>query len=413
MLESSDEFVPASEVELSRWLAENAAGPGRAVFPVGGRTALHFGYPTTKPGITLCTSRLNGLVDYPSRDMTVTVGAGMRVDELSDLLRTERQRLPIDVAQSHRATLGGLIATNTSGSHRYGLGTIRDYLIGISAVDSGGRLFHAGGRVVKNVAGYDLCKMLVGSLGTLAVVTQVTLKLRPEPESTAILWCEFDRWESIELALEKLNKSETRPVALDILDVRGATAVVSETGMDLPHALPVLCVGVEGSHQEVAWQREKIQSELLPLRPARIAEAVDDDARKVWFALTDFEIPSDDPVTFKANLLPSRTVEFLRKAQAMGVTLLSHAGNGIVVGHLPDSVKSAVDANKTLSPLQSLAREARGNLVILHCDNAWQTQFPLMGVPEPSWNLMQTLKKQLDPRDLLNPGRLFGKPERS
>lgn len=409
MLGSSDEFVPASETELSRWLAENSAGERRAVFPVGGRTALHFGFPSTKPGMTLCTSQLNGTVDYPARDMTVTVGAGMRIDELAALLRTERQRLPIDVAQSHRATLGGLIATNTSGSRRYGFGTIRDYLIGMTAVDASGRLFHAGGRVVKNVAGYDLCKMVIGSLGTLGIVTQVTLKLRPEPEASAVIWCEFDRWESIEQALGNLNKSETRPIAVDVLDVRGAAAVVAEAGLDLPQALPVLCVGFEGTAQEVAWQQERIQAELLPLRPARITAVAGEDVHKLWFALTDFQIPSDDPVTFKANLLPSRTIEFLVKAQGMGVTLLSHAGNGIVIGQLPDSVKSAADAEKILLPLRTFAREARGNLVILHCDNAWRTQLPLLGDPEPSQHLMRALKKQLDPRDLLNPGRLFGR----
>lgn len=408
MLESSDEFVPASEAELSRWLIENAAGDRRAVFPVGGRTALHFGFPSPKPGITLCTSRLNGTVEYPARDMTVTVGAGMRIDELATLLRTERQRLPIDVAQSHRATLGGLIATNTSGSRRYGLGTIRDYLIGMSAVDAAGRVFHAGGRVVKNVAGYDLCKMLVGSLGTLAVVTQVTLKLRPEPEASALLWCEFDRWEGIEQALGKLNNSAARPVALDVLDVRGADAVVTEAGLDLPHALPVLCVGVEGTIPEVAWQLETLQGELAAFRPARVVKVENDEARKVWFALTDFQIPSEDPVTFKANLLPSRTIEFLSKAQALGITLQAHAGNGIVIGHLPDSVKSAADAEKTLASLRAFAREARGNLVILFCDNAWQRELPLLGAPEPSWGLMKKLKQQLDPQDILNPGRLFG-----
>lgn len=408
MLVSSDEFVPASETELSRWLAENSAGERRAVFPVGGRTALHFGFPPPKPGMTLCTSQLNATVDYPARDMTVTVGAGMRIDELTALLRTERQRLPIDVAQSHRATLGGLIATNTSGSRRYGYGTIRDYLIGMTAVDASGRLFHAGGRVVKNVAGYDLCKMVIGSLGTLAVVTQVTLKLRPEPEASAVIWCEFDRWETIEQALAGLNKSETRPIAIDVLDVRGAAAVVAEAGLDLPQALPVLCIGIEGTAQEVAWQQQQLQAELLPLRPARITAVAGDEVHKLWFALTDFQIPSDDPVTFKANLLPSRTVEFLVKAQGMGVTVLSHAGNGIVVGQLPDSVKSAVDAEKILLPLRTFARASRGNLVILHCDNAWRTHLPLLGDSEPSQHLMRALKKQLDPRDILNPGRLFG-----
>src|SRR5205085_6597457 len=133
---------------------------------------------------------------------------------------TERQRLPIDLPQAQRATLGGVVAANPSGSRRFGLGTMRDYVIGISAIDASGRLFKGGGRVVKNVAGYDLCKMLVGSLGTLAVITQVTLKLRPIPESSRLLWCAFDHSAAIEQSLAQLVSSSARPVAMDILDPR-------------------------------------------------------------------------------------------------------------------------------------------------------------------------------------------------
>src|SRR6185295_16370910 len=136
----------------------------------------------------------------------ITVEAGIRIDELARVLAAEKQRLPIDVPQAHRATLGGVAATNASGSRRFGLGTIRDYVIGVSAVDASGRMFKAGGRVVKNVAGYDLCKMLVGSLGTLALITQLTLKLRPLPESTTLLWATFDRLGTIDEVLERLCK---------------------------------------------------------------------------------------------------------------------------------------------------------------------------------------------------------------
>src|SRR5262249_30396089 len=166
-----DEFLPATQTELCRRIAENAAGPARPIYPAGGRTAMSFGRPIEQPGLVLSTTGLQKVIDYPARDMTVTVEAGSRMDDRGKPLEseTERQRLPIDAPQAHRATLGGVAATNASSSRRYGLGTMRDYVIGISAVDASGNLYKAGGRVVKNVAGYDLCKMLVGSLGTLAV----------------------------------------------------------------------------------------------------------------------------------------------------------------------------------------------------------------------------------------------------
>ncbi|MBC7857148.1 MAG: FAD-binding oxidoreductase, partial [Pirellulaceae bacterium] len=177
---------PANQAELAAALAE-AYASGSAIYPIGGGTSLDFGLPAKTPGSGLSLAGLSRIVDYPARDMTVTVEAGVTMQTLSDLLATEGQRLPLGVPLADRATVGGVVATNWNGPRRYGCGTVRDYVIGISAVDGRGMPFKGGGRVVKNVAGYDLCKLLVGSLGTLGIITQVTLKLRPLAEKTALI----------------------------------------------------------------------------------------------------------------------------------------------------------------------------------------------------------------------------------
>jgi glycolate oxidase FAD binding subunit len=402
-LATTDEFLPATQSELSRRMGENAQGPARPIYTVGGRTVVHFGLPQIEPGIALCTTNLARVIDYPARDMTITVESGIRMDELAKVLKAEGQRLPIDVSQSHRATLGGVAATNASGSRRFGLGTMRDYVIGLSAVDASGRTFKSGGRVVKNVAGYDLCKMLVGSRGLLAVMTQFTLKLRPIPESTTILWTTFDRFGMVDQALERLTTSATRPVALDLLDARAAIAVAADSGLDLPCHRPVLCIGVEGTARETAWQIETLKSELAPIGTRELHSISEADATKLWFALAEFQVPSDGPLTFKANLLPSRTVEFVDAAEKAGCTLQAHAGSGIVIGHFPDSVTTVDSAAAMLAQLRGLARSSRGNLIVVHCDEGWKTSLPLCGDPEPSWPLMRKLKQQLDPQNLLNP----------
>ena len=402
-----DEFLPATQTELSRWMAENAEGTARPVYPAGGRTATEFGKPQRPPGISLCTTSLNRVIDFPARDMTITVEAGIRMDELATVLAGEGQRLPVDAPQAHRATLGGLTATNTSGSRRFGMGTMRDYVIGVSAVDSRGTMFKAGGRVVKNVAGYDLCKMLVGSLGTLAVITQLTLKLKPIPESSVLLWTTFDHLGAIEPALERLVTSAARPIALDVLDARAAAAIANEAGLALPDRRAVLCLGVEGTSREVAWQVDQLVQELGPTGPRETEVVSNTDSAKLWFALSEFQVPSDDPVTFRANLLPSRTIEFLQEAERIGCALQAHTGNGIVVGHLPDSMTTVGAAKEQLARLRERARQARGNLTVVHCDAAWKTQLPLFGDFEPSWPLMQKLKRELDPSNLLNPHLTF------
>jgi glycolate oxidase FAD binding subunit len=403
-----DEFLPATQTELSRWMGDNASGAARPIYPVGGRTAWHLGPPVTEPGISLCTTSLTKVIDYPARDMTITVEAGIRCDELARLLEGEGQRLPIDVPQAHRATLGGVAATNASGSRRFGLGTMRDYVIGITAVDASGRLFKAGGRVVKNVAGYDLCKMLVGSLGTLAVVTQLTLKLRPLPETSVLLWATFDHLGTIDEVLERLVTSSARPIALDVLDSRAATGIAAEAGVELPCHRPVLCIGVEGTARETAWQIETLKGEVAPARPHEVAMIAGNDATKMWFALTEFQVPSDDPLTFKANLLPSRTVALVQDAEAAGCAVQAHAASGIVVGHFPDLITTASAGGQLLARLRAEARKCRGNLSVVHCDEGWKKELPLHGESEPAWPLMQKLKRELDPQNLLNPHQGFG-----
>jgi glycolate oxidase FAD binding subunit len=404
---ATDEFLPATQTELCRWMGENSLGPARPIYPAGGRTAIHYGYPVRDLGITVCTTNLTKVIDYPARDMTVTVEAGIRVDELTKLLAAEGQRLPIDVAQAHRATLGGVAATNASGSRRFGLGTMRDYVIGVSAVDASGRLFKSGGRVVKNVAGYDLCKLLVGSLGTLAVITQLTLKLRPLPEKTVILWTTFDRLGQIDEALERLSKSAARPVAVDVLDSGAAVAIAGEAVLDLPCHRRVLCLGVEGTTRETDWQIATLKDELAPFAPHQIVPVAGNEATKLWFALAEFQVPSDDPLTFKANLLPSRTIEFVQEAERAGCALQAHASSGIVIGHLPDTVTSAGAAQSLLAGLRGLARKGRGNLCVIHCDESWKSELPIFGNPEPAWPLMRKIKRELDPQNLLNPHQVL------
>jgi glycolate oxidase FAD binding subunit len=402
-----DEFLPATQIELSRWMAENAQGIARPVYAAGGRTSADFGVPARPPGISLQTTSLNRVIDFPARDMTITVEAGIRIDELARVLATEGQRLPVDAPQAHRATLGGLAATNASASRRFGMGTMRDYVIGVTAVDPSGMMFKAGGRVVKNVAGYDLCKMLVGSQGTLAVMTQLTLKLRPIPESSVLLWATFERLGAIEAALERLVTSAARPVALDVLDVRAAEAIAAEAGLSLPARRPVLCLGVEGTARETAWQLDVLRKEIGPAGLVEAEVVGETDSAKLWFALAEFQVPSDDPLTFRANVLPSRTVEFLQEADRAGCALQAHAGNGIVVGHLPDSVATVGAAREQLARLRECARKGRGNLTIVNCDAAWKNQLPLMGNFEPAWRLMQKLKRELDPHNILNPHHAF------
>ncbi|SFI45338.1 glycolate oxidase FAD binding subunit [Planctomicrobium piriforme] len=388
-------------------LAENYDGPRAPLLPVGGRTGLRFGGGMPAGSVLVQTGDLRRVIDYPDRDMTITVEAGLRMEELHERLAAQQQRLPVDVPQSHRATLGGAIACNASGPGRYGYGTFRDYVIGISAVDGRGRLFSAGGRVVKNVAGYDLCKLLTGSLGTLAVITQVTLKLRPQVESRRFVLASARQTSDLEAMLAALNTSATRPVAIEVLNPKAAWQLRSEARQDLPTEMFLLCIGFEGSTLETDWQIKTVLQELQPHCVGTPLVLTQENADLLWRALTEYQAASDDPLTFQITVLPSRVTAVLEQATALGMAVQAHAGNGILIGHLPDRYADAGNALQLLGTLRKTIQQAGGSLTVLNCEHDWAAPAGEFGISLREDALQRRLKLAFDPANILSPGRLW------
>src|SRR5262245_41667809 len=210
----ADTITPSTEADVAE-AVRTGFETNQSLCPLGGRTSLDFGCVPTRPARGLDLTGLNRVVDYPARDMTILVEAGIRMSDLAALLAAENQQLPIDVPRAAEATLGGVVATNWCGSRRYGYGTMRDYVIGIHAVDGRGIPFQGGGRVVKNVAGYDFCKLLCGSLGTLAVITQLALKLKPIPETTATIIAACADLATTDILLDRFINLAAPPTAID------------------------------------------------------------------------------------------------------------------------------------------------------------------------------------------------------
>ena len=224
------DFRP-EDVEPLRELVREQVAQGRSIYPRGGGTALDYGGIPRRPGVAIDTRSINRLIDYPFADMTITVQAGMTLSALRAILAEQRQRVLVDAPEPDRATLGGIYATNTTGSRRFGAGRPRDQIIGVSFVTSDGAEVKGGGRVVKNVAGYDFPKLLTGSMGTLGIITQLTLKVRPIPEASAIAWLPLTGPIAAAEQLERLNTSATRPIALDLLNATAARAIGQELGL--------------------------------------------------------------------------------------------------------------------------------------------------------------------------------------
>ena len=405
MPNSDSVFHPNTQDELAQFVVTNAASERRPLIPIGGGTTSRKG--SAENAVEIHLDQLNRVIDFPARDMTITVEAGIRMADLAKILRAENQRLPIDIPQADQATLGGVIASNWSGPRRYGCGTMRDYVIGISAIDASGQQFKAGGRVVKNVAGYDLCKLLVGSHGTLAIITQVTLKLRPLPESSGFVCLGFDTAREIEPVIDQLQRSATRPIVIDVWNqnfIEGRT--IQRT------LSPMLYVGYEGSERETLWQIQTLLAECKQFAP-RIQETILDSSVKPFlFALTNLsgfsltKLSGQFANRFKTCLPSSRTMEILQHADPYsGFIVGSHAGNGIVFGHHAGDYR-AEEAEALYRPLRELVRSHGGTLIFSDVPSDWkfaETTWADLG-PAATW--MQRVKQQLDPLNLLKPGCL-------
>jgi glycolate oxidase FAD binding subunit len=375
------------------------------LYPVGGGTSLDYGTLPARPGRALSLANLNRVIDYPARDMTITVEAGLRVAALAEQLAAERQWLPLDVPNPETATVGGVVATAWSGPRRYGWGTPRDYVIGISAVDGRGMPFKGGGRVVKNVAGYDFCKLLTGSLGTLGVITQLTFKIRPLPAHSALAVCELRSWNDAERLLAALVHSAATPSAIELLS---GPHWQDHTTLGLATAGTVarLAVGVEGTDREVDWMLDRLAHEWRELGVAATHSLVGPQAAELWHDLAEFPAAHSAPLVVKASLLPSRTVEFAELVSQCdaAASMQCHAGNGIVIARFANFEPGDV-SRWLVGKLQPAAIAAGGQLIVLSHSLGGLTHQAIWGGVPPGAPWMAKVKSQFDPSGILNPGR--------
>lgn len=389
---------PQTAAEVGE-VVRRAVAEKQAIYPLGGRTQLDLGLPPTRPGFAVDLRALSQLIDYPARDMTITVQAGITLAELQKRLAEENQRLPIDVPHAELATLGGALAANVSGSRRLGFGTLRDYVIGISTINDEGQETKAGGRVVKNVAGYDLCKLHIGALGTLGIISQVTLKLRPLPESKALVTFGCTA-EGLAGVLDRLHASRTRPVCLEVLNPTAARA----SSLDVPEASWAVVVGFEDNSDAVSWQVRQVMQE-LPGDIVGVEVLAGAASEGLWQALVEGPAHGEG-VTFKANMLPHAVAAFCRQAATLSESLWlqAHAGSGIVWGH-GDGDLTLPRASAMLKELTDAAARAEGNLVLPRCPVAWKRELPVWGRERGDLWLMRQVKDKIDPHNVFNPGR--------
>lgn len=397
----SDASVPSSQAGVVE-AVRTAYEASQAVYPLGGGTALDYGVAPSLPGRTLDLSGLAKIVDYTPRDMTIVVEAGLRMADLAATLAAEGQHLPIDVPRVAEATIGGVVATNWSGPRRYGHGTMRDYVIGIHAIDGRGTSFKGGGRVVKNVAGYDFCKLLTGSLGTLAVITQLAFKVKPQPEHSATIACDCADLTIVDSVLNRLANLETPPAAIDLL-------VGWKSGSSVGHQI---VVHLEGTEQEIAWLVANVLRVANEAGAAVSRALTKADADELWRRQVEFSdrgagrADDNSPMVVKIAVPPSAVTGMISKLLAVDANCVTqaHAGNGIIFARF--SQFRHEDLTKVLvGKLRPAATQLGGSLVVVRSKLEGLTPHLVWGGRTDATVLLEQIKQQFDPRNILNPGR--------
>jgi FAD/FMN-containing dehydrogenase len=312
-------------------------------------------------------SALKRVLEHKAEDMTARVEAGVTLAALQTHLAERGQWLPLDPSQPEKLTIGALLATSPSGPRRFGYGTVRDYLIGLTAVLADGRVIHSGGNVVKNVAGYDLMKVFIGSRGSLGVIVEAIFKLRPRPEAEGFVEAKCPSLDEADKLIEAVLDSELTPVVFDLHNL----------GSSSHAALPVLVLGFAGTREELQWQFSRA-AELGFVEPTTL----------------DYTRAMGDPaVSFQmTSVLPSKVIEALRELSH--APFIARAGNGIIYH---------AGLRAVLGSQQPQARtDAQfGSTLSLHADALRAEDGSRSAPVSGAGKLAQRLKDEFDPKHIL------------
>jgi glycolate oxidase FAD binding subunit len=420
---------PSSREEIAE-IMKFAAAENLAVIPTGARTKLGIGMPPDRFDVALDMTRLDRVIAYDPADLTLSVEAGYSLSKLLGVLGDHRQFLPLFVPYFSRTTVGGTIAAGVDSPLRQYYGTARDYVLGMEYVTGEGVCAKSGGRVVKNVSGYDLHKLMIGSLGTLGVIVSVNFKTFPSPVGSRGFVATF---ESAERALgmhERVARSALTPLTIEILSPRVASLFASEaaarigSGMMPPNVLSAkhwaFSSGYAGNEKVLARYAVEYRRMAEELDAANVT-VLDDNTRPPAFSRKREFVPialSASPATtiMKISVLPARMkgvlLEAERAAESNSLAWAALArGIGVVyLALLPrdrDEQARACVANAT-NDILAVAAKLDGHGTIPWAPSEWKSSLKIWGPARGDFAQMQKIKRVFDPHGIMAPGRFVG-----
>ena len=399
------EVAPANSKQASQ-IMEFATQENMAIILTGAGTWIEAGEDVSHADIVLSTRRMNRVISHEPADLVATVEAGTTLVEFQRQLAQAGQWLPIDPPDDGRATIGGVVATGLSGAHSFGFGLPRSFVIGMRVTMADGRSINAGGKVVKNVAGYDLCKLFTGSYGTLGLINEVTFKLRPLPAETRTVSA-VGTFASL-LKKGRHLASDFFPVAVELLSHR----VARHLDIKCPAGGGVLLVRFAGSDRAVVSQTA-MALKLLREETSNQSMTVDDDGT-LWRRFAANQVKFSGDLSWRMSLKPTDLaavlddISALENDEAAFKSLEWHAGLGD--GRLRATARTPAyhrEAVRALLKLRERAEALEGRLFLENAPPEIKAEFDPWGNLGSAGELMKRVKAQLDPENLLSPGRFF------
>lgn len=389
-----------------------------ALVACGSRSRLAVGMPPARYDVAVDMTRLNRIIAYDPGDLTVGVEAGIRVADLHAVLAEKGQHLPLQMPFYERMTIGGTLATGMSGPARQAYGTTRDFTLGLEFVTGEGQRAKSGGRVVKNVTGYDIHKLLIGSLGTLAVVTVANFRTFPLPPAQATFVASFPDGAGA-LALRRVIAQS--PLSLHTLEIASPemARLIDPEAKYLPAGMWSSVIGASGNEKVVTRHAADLATLAAAAKAASFVRLTDDQQTYVWSRVREFPslamAASPAATIVKVNVLPGQFAEVVEQAraitdrQAVPCALHVRAVGIVYVVLLPAALDEAASARLAACASALLEYGQRvGTAMIEWCPTELKRKVNVWGTPRGDFELMRRVKKVFDPDGILSPGRHLG-----
>jgi glycolate oxidase FAD binding subunit len=405
---------PGSQQEVGSVAAAcSAAGASMLSWTEGALIGL--GNPPSRLEVVVCLDRLTRIVEFDDANLNVSVEAGVRLDDLQAVLSAKREFLPLDPAQSDQVTVGGLVQTNASGPRRLLYGSLRDWVLGLRVVLPGGERIRCGGKVIKNVSGYDMNKIFIGNLGTLGIVTEATFKLLPSPAMRATVVGVFARLSEVSAIVGRTLESFLLPEALEALDPQALAALGPALGLDGAPGYG-LAVSMAGSQETVERQVRDFSAFFGEGKALKVGTLGAERADAAWRAIRDVQakLPMGRVIA-KIAVPIGKTLDLFSAAEGLmrrhewRGAITAHAGSGIVRAGIEVGMGSSLEPLR--EALLSLRREAEaldGSLVLEVAPLSLKRSLDTWGKVREGFGVMRRLKAEFDPGALLTPGRFLG-----